>query len=287
VSTDGEPDTRVRPADEDDDRPRWYREQLDKLRALTDDEDLDAYLAGVEPRGPREQEMLTELASHQPVLAMPEQFLPAHHRAVRSLEAVRRHGFRRPVLRSLGPFTTVVRYPIELVARYIVVSYVQQVSTDLRNLYRLREAQAPLGTIENRRLRRARRDAEDMRTVFQGRTIGLPTFLIGGALLPVAAALSNAASGVTSNGGWPFVLATVIGLLVAAFVSWVVLRGAALAHRRIQIATRVPLERLWQTIGSAGKPPRDDGSTFALIAIVVTVGAWLVFPLLVLFAVVS
>ena len=73
-------------------------------------------------------------------------------------------------------------------------------------------------------------------------------------------------------------------LLVAGLVSWVALRGAALAHRRAQIATRVPLENLWQTIGSCGKPPRDDSSTFATVAIVVTVGAWLVFPLLVVVA---
>lgn len=269
--------------DEDDDHG-WAREQIERLKALTDDDDLDAYLAGVEPRGAREQEMLVELAVHQPVLTMPDQFLPAHRRVARALESVRRHGYRRPVLHGLGPLTVVARYPIELVARYIVVSYVQQVSTDLRNLYRMREAQAPVRSREHIMLRQARRDAEDMREVFRGQTIGVPTFLLGGAIIPVVASLGNLVGGVSGAGGWPFAVAVVVGLLVAAFVSWTVLRGSALAHRRIQIATRVPLERLWQTVGSCGKPPRDDGSTLAMLAIVVTVGAWLVFPLLILLA---
>ncbi|MFN8111152.1 MAG: hypothetical protein U0Y82_15130 [Thermoleophilia bacterium] len=270
---------------DDDDERGWAHEQLDRLRALTDDEDLDAYLAGVEPRGAREQEMLTELASHQPVLAMPDQFLPAHHRVMRALESVRRHGARRPVLQGPPVWTHVSRYLIELVARYVLVSFVQQVATDLRNLYRVREAQSPLRTREHMVLRRARRDAEDLRQVFQGRTIGVPTFLVGGALIPVLASMANVVTAVNPNITDPrFLVTVVIGLLVTAFISWVVLRGAALAHRRIQIATRVPLERLWQTIGTAGKPPRDDGSTLATLAIVVTAVAWLVFPAIILLA---
>jgi hypothetical protein len=261
----------------------WADEQLERLKALGDDDAIGAYLAGVEPRGPRERELLGELAAtHR--LDRPEAFPAAHRRVVHGLESLRRHGYRRPMLPSFGPATAVVRYLVELIARYLVVSYVQQVALDLRNLYRLREGQVPVRTPEHTMLRHARRDAEGLIEVFKGRTLGLPTFLIGGAAIPVVAAISNAATGVSKERGWPFLVATVVGLLVAALVSWVVLRGAALAHRRSQIALRVPLENLWQTIGSCGKPPRDDSSSFATIAILITVGAWLVFPVLVLVA---
>jgi hypothetical protein len=52
-----------------------------------------------------------------------------------------------------------------------------------------------------------------------------------------------------------------------------------MAHRRIQIATRQPMLALWQTIGSAGDPPKDDALTFAAVAIVLVVLGWILLPL--------
>jgi hypothetical protein len=61
----------------------------------------------------------------------------------------------------------------------------------------------------------------------------------------------------------------------------VVLRGAALASRRIRLSVGEPLRDLWQTLGSCGKPPRDQSRRFAAVAITLTVSAWIVLPLLV------
>jgi hypothetical protein len=58
----------------------------------------------------------------------------------------------------------------------------------------------------------------------------------------------------------------------------VILRGAAMASRRIRLATRGPLQTLWDVIGSAGQPPRDQSRKFAVVAIVLTTLAWFVFP---------
>ena len=57
-----------------------------------------------------------------------------------------------------------------------------------------------------------------------------------------------------------------------------VLRGAAIASRRIRLATRAPLQTLWDVIGSAGQPPRDQSKKFAVVAIVVTTLMWFVVP---------
>ena len=56
------------------------------------------------------------------------------------------------------------------------------------------------------------------------------------------------------------------------------LRGAAMASRRIRLATRAPLCALWDAVGGAGKPPHDQSRKFALVAIVVTTLTWFVVP---------
>ena len=48
--------------------------------------------------------------------------------------------------------------------------------------------------------------------------------------------------------------------------------------RRIRLATRAPLQALWDAIGSAGNPPRDQSRKFAVVAILVTTLTWFVVP---------
>jgi hypothetical protein len=60
-----------------------------------------------------------------------------------------------------------------------------------------------------------------------------------------------------------------------------VLRGAALASRRIRLSVSPPLSALWRTVGSCGKPPQDPSRRFAVVAISLTLGVWIVLPLLV------
>ncbi|MGH3040013.1 MAG: hypothetical protein ACRDLZ_11570, partial [Gaiellaceae bacterium] len=74
------------------------------------------------------------------------------------------------------------------------------------------------------------------------------------------------------------------GLLISLAASWVILRGAALASRRIRLATSAPMETLWTTIGWCGKPPKDSTRTFVFVAIFLTVAAWILVPLLVAIA---
>jgi hypothetical protein len=73
--------------------------------------------------------------------------------------------------------------------------------------------------------------------------------------------------------------ATVAAFLLLAGASWVILRGAAVARRRIKVSLDRPLQALWETIGSCGKPPKDSARTFAALAIVITIVGWLAIPL--------
>src|SRR6476469_3583527 len=93
--------------------------------------------------------------------------IPAAQRpAVPSLETLGRHGYRSAVIpRWLRP-SFFGRFVVELVARYVVVSYLRRVSTDMRNLYWLRAIQSPVGAKERIVLRRARVEAEGLMVVF-------------------------------------------------------------------------------------------------------------------------
>jgi hypothetical protein len=171
------------------------------------------------------------------------------------------------------------------VARYVVVSYLRDVVTELRNLYWLREIESPSDSRELQLLRPARFDGEALLVVFRRREIGLPSFVIGGLLIPVVASAGRLSGVLDSPVG--AIVAGVVGTLIALAASWVVLRGAAMASRRIRLATRVPLEAVWAAVGSCGQPPRDRSRKFAVVAIAVTVGAWIVLPAVVTVALAS
>jgi hypothetical protein len=257
---------------------------LERLELLAgDDEAISAYLDELNVSGPREREMLAELARAN-ALADPERFDEVHRRAVAALESLGRHGYHafRPDAR-LGPVRVVIRFFVELVARYVVVSYLRQMSLDLRNLYWLREIESPSGSRELELLRPARFDAQALVEVFQRRTIGLPSFLTIGLLIPVVASLGRV-SGLLGSTYW----ATVIGIVGTAFAllaSWIVLRGAAMASRRIRLSTRAPLDAVWAAVGACGRPPRDQSRKFAIIAVALTTLAWIVLPAVVALAI--
>jgi hypothetical protein len=140
-----------------------------------------------------------------------------------------------------------IRWGVQLVARYLVVSHIRNVSTRLRNLYGLREIQALPASEERRELHRARLDATRMVDALKTRELALPAFLVGGAALPIFASLGRITGLFEST-----LFATIVGVvgtLIALAASWVILRGAALASRRIRLATSAPLRTLWNTIG--------------------------------------
>jgi hypothetical protein len=255
---------------------------LHRLQLLDDsDEAIAAFLDELDLRGPRERELLEELA-HPAPLADASAFAWASKRLVRGLEALGRHGYHSAsVSRRLGPLRTPARFFVELVARYLVVTYLRRVSTDVRNLYWLREMQARPGSDERVLLRRARRDAEGLTVVFHRRPIGVPSFLFGGILFSLAASAGRLTSGV-AFGSWLAALSVaLVGVIVALSISWAALRGAAMAGRRIRLAVRDPLHAVWAAVGHCGRPPRDQSRKAALVAIVLTFAAWIIVPLVV------
>jgi hypothetical protein len=253
---------------------------IERLKLLSGNEDeIAKYLDAIEVTSPREREMMHEISRTQP-LARPDAFPQAHRNMVEALESLARHGYHGTSAgQSAGPLRAAIRWGVQLVARYLVVSHIRNISTRLRNLYGLREIQALPGSEERRELHRARLDAERMVEALETRELALPAFLLGGAALPIFASLGRITGLFEST-----LIATiigVIGMLVALAASWVILRGAALASSRIQLATRAPLQTLWSTIGWCGKPPKDSTRTFVLVSVGLTLGCWIIVPILV------
>lgn len=263
-----------------------YDNPIERLRLLAGDDDAVArFLDEIDVRSPRERELLAELARRTP-LARPERFDADHRRAIEALESLRRHGFHGSrAAGALGPGAVVVRRLIELIARYIVVSHVKNVVTTMRNLYWVREMEAESDSVELKLLRPARFDAQGLVQIMQSREIGVPSFVFAGLLIPLAASVWRVGSGFSFDRWWAALAVGLAGVAVGVALSWIVLRGTAMAARRIRLTTREPLEELWRSVGSCGRPPRDQSRTFAFVAVSLMVGVWIVLPTLVAIAI--
>ena len=259
-----------------------YDSPIERIELLRGDDDaVAAFLDEIDVSSPREREMLAEIARTTP-LARPDRFEQDHMRVVVTLESLRRHGYHGSrAAASLGPLRQAVRFLVELVARYVVVSHVKSLVTTLRNLYWIREMQATDGSRELELLQAARLDAQALVDITKSREIGVPTFVLGGVLLPLTLSVWRLASGFSYEHWWVAVLVGIAGVLVGLGASWVILRGAALASRRVRLSVAKPLEELWVSIGSCGRPPKDRSRRFAAVAVSLTVGVWIVVPLLV------
>ena len=75
-------------------------------------------------------------------------------------------------------------------------------------------------------------------------------------------------------------LGIVLGALLLG-LSWVALYAASIARRRIRLTTDQPIKVLYDVIGAAGDPPRDQSYLFALVAIVLLMLAALAIPVVV------
>ena len=253
---------------------------IEQLRLLSgNDEEIARYLDAIEVTSPREREMMQEIARTRP-LASPELFPQAHRDVAEALESLARHGYHGAGGGGkTGPLRGLVRWGIRLVARFVVVSHVGHLATEIRNLYTLREIEALPGSIERYELRRARLDAERMVGALKKKELGLPAFLIGGIALPVFASLGSITA-LLANPAWAAAIG-VAGMLIALAASWVILRGAALASRRIRLATNAALRTLWDAIGWCGNPPEDSTRTFVVVSVGLTIGCWVLVPVLV------
>ena len=117
-------------------------------------------------------------------LAHPERFEQAHRLVMRGLEVLDRNGGRKPsTLPKLGPLKPAASWFIQLITRYIVRSHQVNVADNLARLYARREANCRWGSDEMHMLRRARFQAERLAPGYKRKSLGLPTFLVGGAVI--------------------------------------------------------------------------------------------------------
>jgi hypothetical protein len=210
---------------------------------------------------------------------MPARFEQAHRLAMRSLEVLSRNGARATSLSWLGPAAPVGEWLVQLATRWIVRNHEESIIIALRNLYGRREASSEWGSPEMSMLRRARFQVERLEPGYKGRALGIPTFLLGGAVLSTILSLGeNIGAAVRDNSSF-FVVATGIVFVVFFAVALALLKGAAVARHRIVLTTERPMKALYETIGGCGNPPSDDSHQYALYAIILTSVAWIVIPI--------
>ena len=202
---------------------------------------------------------------------------------VKALEVFDRHGWRRPQLpRWLGPLRSLARSASSRSRTSSCARTRAPSPTRCARLYERREAQCTFDQPERRLLARARIAMTRLAPDFGGGGGGLPRFLVGGAVLSGVVSRRVRSAGSRSGG-----VAVWVGLglgasaLIFGAVSWIIVQGAAVAHRRSQLMLHEPLDALWETIGACGEPPRDDSMTFAAIGIALTAVAWFVTPVVV------
>jgi len=255
-------------------------DQLERTRALLRGSP-DAAAARAMTKAATAEEMeariATELAVTTP-LAAPDRFPQAHRLVMRALEVLEREGTRDPRLTRLGPVSPLAELAVGLVTGYIVRSYAASIANRLRILYLRREAQSPPALPERKLLARARMEMERVAPDYRSGVGGPVTLIAGGAAVSLLASIARAAGALEFSSG-PIQVAIVAVVFVLFFaVSWVLLRGAAIAHRRSTLIMGQPLLALWETIGHAGNPPEDDSKTFATIAVVLAFCVWFVLP---------
>ena len=228
-------------------------------------------------RGKAEEDIVSQMADRKP-LWRPDRFEEAHRLAMRSLEVLDRNGVRKVSVPRLGPLTPAAEWSTQQVTRFVVKNHQNTVIDRIRKLYERREANCDWESQERRLLRRARYDAARVEPGYKGKTIGVPAFLLGGAVLSGAfSAVQRTLRSALDNK----ILTVVFGVVVVAvFVgaAWSAIYGAAIARRRIRLALDQPLKALYETIGACGPPPQDQSTNFAIYAIGLFLLAWIVIP---------
>jgi hypothetical protein len=254
-------------------------DRIDALRVLRAHTEAEkgALLEKIAGRGKAEQDIVDELSKVRP-LWRPDRFEEAHRLAMRSLEVLDRNGVRAAKLPKLGPLKPIAGYIVQQMTRWIVKGYQNRLVSRIRRLYERREANSVWGSAEHVMLRRARINAVQVEQGFKSQQLGVPTFLLGGALL------SSIVSGLKLFFDWALsgivgsIVFGVVFTLLFAGLAWSALYSAGVARRRIRLSTEQPIKALYETVGACGDPPRDDSYNFAAIALVLLVLAWILVP---------
>ncbi len=267
-----------------DDRPHLvldeFGEKLDAFNAFrkSDAAAADSILDQVGASDDVDRRIILELAAKRP-LGHPDRFEEAHSGAMRAIEVLDRNAASGVRIARLGPLAPVAQYVVQQVVHFLVKSHIRNLVTNIQNLYQRREAAALDGDPSRRLLTRARIQTDRVAQGYRGNPLGVPTFLLGGAFLStiIGSLQGFVLSAVGSTIGQIILVAVLFGIMVAA--SWALLRGAAIARRRIRLTTVAPMEALYQTIGRCGNPPGDQARVFALIALILMAIAWLIIPI--------
>jgi len=243
----------------------------------TDSARADEVLGELGASSEADREIILELAAPKPIW-LPDRFLEAHALVVRALEVLDRNATRKVKGPRLGPLSPIVRFFVELVTRFIVRSHLRTITDELGHLYARREANCMPDDPARTLLRRGRQDMAKIAPGFKRNPLGLPTFLLTGAVLSSLISWLQSAFGVFGSSSTATIIATAALFLFAFLASWVILRGAAVAHRRIGLTIETPLDALYETIGRAGTAPSNQSGLFAVVAIILTLAAVLVVP---------
>ena len=225
-----------------------------------------------------DKDIVLELSSARP-LGHPERFEHAHSLAVRALEVLDRNGARSVKVTRFGPLNPLIAFLVQQVAHFIVRTHQATVADQMYHLYARREANASREDPARRMLMRARMEMERLLPGFKRNALGVSAFVLGGAVLSTLLRWVQVALTAALTGLWSKIVATVVVGLLIVGLAWVILRGAAVARRRIQLTLDGPVHALWQTIGRCGEPPVDPSRTFALIAVILALLPWLLIPI--------
>jgi hypothetical protein len=260
--------------------PELLVDQIDALRVLraNSDEEKGRLLEQIGGKGVVEQEMVSQMSAIRP-LHHPDRFEESHRMMMRGIEVLDRNGPRPAKVPNIGPLRPIAQWLVQQVTRWIVKSHLNRLTGRICGLYEKREANSDWGTREHAMLRRARLDARRVQANSSGNALGLPTFLLGGAALTSVGSGLQSLARTAMDSTLGISILGFIAVFVLGALSWVALYSAGVARRRIRLSTDQPMRALWETIGAAGKPPRDESYNFAVYAIILLVLAWIVVPL--------
>lgn len=257
-------------------------ESLQLLRGGDDEGQTNQMLEAFGSSGEIENTMLKELSSKAP-LHHTERFDEAHRQAMRALEVFDRNGSRQPSALQLPKLIKpVAKRIVQLLITFIVRSHQKRLVKNLRQLYALREANSPVGSDEYQLLATARIQVDAITPDLNKSSLPLPAFLIGGAA--ISGTVSFIGRSLTTDLG-RFCFAGGF-LIVGLALFWCVLKAAGIARSRTRIAIDASFKALWEVIGDAGNPPKDQAKLFAVIASLLLLAIWIVVPSIIGFQVI-
>lgn len=171
---------------------------------------------------------------------------------------------------NLGFLSPVVGFLAQIVTQFIVHSYISSVIDSMYRLSERREAASLVDCEYLPMLTRARLYNQRIRPGLKGSGLALPGFLFGGVIMsPLVGLVQSAISGLNHETIW-------LGLLIILFLlmtamSWILVKGSAVALRRISLTAENPIKALYQVIGRGGNPPGNMSTVFAVISLILTV----------------